>query len=172
MKYYSIENTPLKWHTFYRYFAMPVGMISGIGAVFTHIAAMDNAFYLIDIAFCLIQTVCCSMAFVGFFRWKSYAWYAVMINLISGIVYVIAACLVNIAVDTDQIAYSLGSVAGASVASILIMIYYNKRKSLFFGTPASAERDIPAGLPSRVCPACGASAATEDNFCSKCGTAL
>lgn len=148
MKYYSIEHTPLKWHTFYRYVSMPLGVITGIIAVFSYITTMDNLYYLIDIFCSVVQTVCCAAAFVGFFKWKPYAWYAVMVNLANGVVYAIISLVVTAAFGGD-VAYSMGSVIGTTVVSVLIGIYYYKRKPLFFGTPAPAE-EVAYGLPNRV----------------------
>ena len=150
MKYYSIESTPLKWHTFYRYVTMPLGVITGIINLIGFITTMDNLFYLIDIAFMLVQTACCAAAFVGFFRWKSYAWYAVMINLACIVVYEIIGLIVTV-FSAGDVAYSIGSVIGSTAVSILIAVYYNKRKPLFFGTPAPAE-EAACGLPVRIAP--------------------
>lgn len=150
MKYYSIEHTPLKWHTFYRYVSMPLGAITGIIALVTNIAAMDNAAYLIDIFFNLVQTVCCAAAFVGCFKWKPYAWYAIMINLVAIVVYAVVVVIIT-AIYGGNVAYSMGTVLGSGISCTLIGIYYNKRKPLFFGTPAPV--DAPAyGLPNRVDP--------------------
>lgn len=150
MKYYSIESTPLKWHTFYRYVSMPLGVITGIIAIFSYITTMDNLYYLIDIFFSVVQTVCCAAAFVGFFKWKSYAWYAVMVNLANSVVYAIVSLAVTAAFGGD-VAYAVGSVIGTTAVSVLIGIYYNKRKPLFFGIPAPAE-EAAYGLPNRITP--------------------
>ena len=173
MKYYSIEHTPLKWHTFYRYVSMPLGVITGIIAILNYIAAMDNLFYLVDIFFCLVQTVCCAVAFVGFFKWKSSAWYAVVINLANTVIYAIVSLIVAV-VFAGDVAYSFGSLLGTTLTSVLIFIYYNKRKPLFFNmaAPAEPEKDVIYGLPNRVCGNCGAALTDSGSFCSNCGAPL
>lgn len=141
MKYYTIEGTPLKWHTFYRYVSMPLGVITGLIALFTNISAMDNIFYLVDIFFNLVQVVCCGAAFVGFFKWKPFAWYAVMVNLGATVFYALVSLIVTIIFGGDA-AYAFGTLLGSTVSCVLIGIYYNKRKPLFFGIPAPAEQEI------------------------------
>lgn len=172
MKYYTIEGTPLKFHTFYRYVSMPLGAISAIISVFSYIATMDNPYYLIDIFFSLVQAVACGVAFFGFFNWKPSAWYAVMVNLANSVIYTIVVLGINIMFGTSDIAYSFGTVIGSSITSALIMIYYNKRKPLFFGTPAPAEKPVYYSEPARVCPNCGNPVTDAGNFCTNCGSSL
>lgn len=172
MKYYCIEETPLKFHTFYRYVSMPIGALTAIISVFSYIVNMDNAYYLIDIFFSLVQAAACATAFFGFMNWKSYAWYAVMVNLANSVIYAIVVLGINIMFATGDIAYSFGTVIGSAITSALIMIYYNKRKPLFFGTPAPTAHSVNFSEPVRVCPECGNPVTSVGNFCTNCGHAL
>ena len=73
-----------------------------------------------------------------------------MVNLANIVVYALVS-LIFVIVTGGDVAYSIGSVIGSTAVSVLIGIYYNKRKPLFFGTPAPAE-EAAYGLPNRITP--------------------
>lgn len=168
MKYHSVETTPLKFHTFYRFVSMPFGCIAGTIAAFNNIAEMTNVFYLIDIFFCALQAVCCATAFVGCFKWKSYAWYAIIINLVGGVVYQILVLIIHLIFTPEFLSYDVGTLFGTGIVSVLVFIYYNNRKALFFSS-ATPTAEAPFGS---CCPNCGAPITDAGRFCTDCGTAL
>ncbi len=166
MKYHSIQDTPLKFHTFYRFVSMPIGAITGLIAVISSIAAMDNLFYLLDIFFCAVQMVACGAAFIGFFNWKSYAWYAVMVNLLNNVVYNVVLFAVHVAFGSGNFSYDIGTILGTGISSALIYIYYNKRKPLFFRSTNSWSSS------GSFCPNCGEAVGASGSFCPNCGQSL
>lgn len=146
MGYNSRLVTPLKFHNFNRYFAIPFSIVCFSMLFFLCIIILitrtvypfseydlyDNT-YLIN---CITTLACCNItlgllipAFIGLMRWKFYGFICLMIYL--GIQLVCGIILIFIYVDlTLQILFFI-YVLAKLIYSVLVYFYYNKRKLLF-----------------------------------------
>jgi hypothetical protein len=117
---------PIKFHKFNWYFLTPIRILGAIYQIFNF-----NVIYRLDIVinaliiFILIADI---ITFIGFFRWRAFAWYIQMIKLI-----VIAINLVLQGFNGDPINVKslIAKVIIAIVFFCLQFVYYKKRKCLF-----------------------------------------
>ena len=78
-QYHSRENTPLKFHTFMRYIALPLGMLLDFASLVKIFTFFDGSNALtFDLLCTLAHFALVIAAFVGFFSWKPYSWYTLM----------------------------------------------------------------------------------------------
>ncbi|NCB52617.1 MAG: zinc ribbon domain-containing protein [Clostridia bacterium] len=183
MKYYTISDTPLAYHNFNRFFVLPVGMLNLIRQIITAFTGSGNIdFYTffsvsVTLAFLALYVVC----FVGFLKWKSYAWYAVMVIIALTPLDCLLILILNILHSPDDIPVSLAKLTLSVLFSILVSIYYEKRKPLFM-------RDMPVGARYATSAAPGYSGRTgftysqsvtpdferpmRVRYCHRCGTPL
>lgn len=183
-QYFTIEGTPLKYHKFFHYFSLPFTFFGNIvGLVMT---AMEmgtfNWGYTIDFTYCFLIIVLTSLCFIGFFKWKPYAWYGVM--LMQGLTLLYFLLLVFLAAfySYGQLSDFIVCLIGSTIIDALICIYYYKRKPLFFQPEQPAQQPVftaPAAptppvsaSPACFCGNCGCKLLPDSIFCSECGTRI
>lgn len=128
-KYYTQNETPLSFHKFFWYFWIPVGVL--LDCVITLPRIFSPEYYYIRDAFWIsliyiIVTVSLRIgAFIGFFKWKIYAYYCTLIYIIlhSGSRFIV------------QVLNGEYTSSIYLFINILIFIYYYKRKALFCSNP-------------------------------------
>lgn len=185
-QYYLKAETPLAFHKFLWYISLPIGFIVTIGKMINELSEMQyfNWVYAIDIGYFLIALSLMLACFIGFFGWKSYAWYSVMIYLFTVGVYNIFVVVVYAMYIPDQIGTAIGQLLGALLYAIPVGIYYKKRRPLFFSnvlggvdttvttevhTLEDTKTNNPASQAS-YCRKCGTLLSNDSDFCSRCGT--
>lgn len=185
-QYYLKEATPLAFHKFFWYVSLPIGFIVLIGRMISEVSEMRffNLLYAIDIGYYIIALTIMLVCFVGFFGWKSYAWYGVIIYLCLSVAYNLFAVTIYALYIPDQIGTAIGQLLGILIYAILVGIYYKKRRPLFFLDNikvisektydlANAEHnstisyDVPPSI--KYCRKCGFELLSRSEFCSKCG---
>lgn len=199
MKEYRIkENSPLKFHKFIWYVCMPISFLIAIRTAVLRITSIAKSYSNIDenqfativslyIIFELVFIVIPVLVFVGFFRWKKYSWYLLVIKSI-----------VNILCNPISLFLNLEILDGASVVGrvarfatdIFIVIYYWKRRRLFdvnfkFKVNVSvsfrdadavpnvnyvAETPVESGNQILYCRQCGETLISGAHYCRFCGT--
>ena len=187
-QYYSRLEAPLAFHKFFWYVSLPIGFLVTLGNLVEEISGMVffNWIYAIEIGFFLANLSLTLLCFVGFFKWKSYAWRSVMILLPTTVANNIFIVIVYALFLPSQIGTSIGRLVGVIIYAILVGIYYKKRRPLFFvrsqdatGAPTNTEEKIPEGLPTtdltlqaKYCRKCGFLLLEGSIFCSRCGTPI
>lgn len=204
MRYISRDETPLKFHNFFRFVALPIGILYTIYNMyneFKNVSQLD-LLYTFDLLILSALIVLNTLAFIGFFKWKSYAWYCVMartaIMIINSAVIIYICMRYNTPAATRLIVQQVLSLAVTG----LITAYYYKRKLLFFeqkqnipqythpigegttnlhspyqnpeNTTATDDIQINAGKLSvqQFCSNCGAALNPGHRFCPKCGAEI
>lgn len=186
-QYHHKEETPLAFHKFFWYVSLPIGFLVSISRMISEISEMIifNWLYAIDIGYYIIALTLMLMCFIGFFGWKSYAWYGVMTYLFASVAYNLFAVIVYAKYIPDQIGTAVGQLLGILIYAILVGIYYKKRRPLFFAimddvsdNPKSANSGKINSqyfevLPQvKYCRKCGYKLLDGSDFCSKCGTPI
>ena len=181
-KYYSRTETPLIFHKIFWYALLPLGFFGGIYNMVKEIQQMPfyNWLYGVDICFYLVTISLALVCFIGFFKWKPYAWYCLIIRLSFTLFNYILAAVITTIYDPDKMAFSIGQVFGILIFTVLIGIYYIKRRPLFFqnaqnevGTPYTTAQGVTAYYTApqvKFCRKCGNSLESDSIFCSQCGT--
>lgn len=149
--YNASSDPPLKFHKFFHYCSLPLGALVTIINVYNVISGMAefNWFYIIDYSYFFCWFVLAVATFAGFFGFKRYSWYTVMIFLTLTPVYALSSVLVYAVYVPDSAAFALGQFIGYSVYSVLVIIYYSKRKKLFF-KEANREGAVIAGFAGKA----------------------
>ncbi|MGE4352849.1 MAG: zinc ribbon domain-containing protein [Oscillospiraceae bacterium] len=188
-RYYRKEETPLKFHKVYRHFLLPVSILIMLNRMVTAIAGLTYSYWLygVNIAGYIIALSLLITGFVGFFRWRAYAWYAIMSYLCFYVVYNLYDVIVYAVYMPAQTAVAVGQLIGALLYAGLVGIYYLKRRPLFFGGVAQSggadtsgagdfggSQQRGTGNPPRAgyCPQCGRALPDGSVFCPYCGEKL
>ena len=138
-KYYEVSDTPLNFHYFFWYAAIPLGslfLIKNLMGDFAYLS--DNAYsdasllLEIEIFFLFAELILRVICFVGFFKWSKDAWYSLMSLLSLGIIYNLLFLILYAVYFPGLMATALSHLIGATIFAILVGLYYLKRKPLFF----------------------------------------
>ncbi len=139
-QYTAIQSTPLKFHHFYHYIGMPILLLLigyTIAANYTYVITEPNA-YTIGYMVCLpVGGIALLAAFIGFFKWKRYAWVAHQIFLIVPVLFGLFILLDALFFEPSlmrlpEVLIPLFTIfAGILVTALLLSLYYIKRKPLF-----------------------------------------
>lgn len=193
-KYYFAHETPLRFHKFFCYVSLPLGILLTMKSAFDIFSAEDfpaNSFYFIDLAYAISSLTLMCICFAGLRKLKSYAWYALMINYLVGVLYLFTVVIIHIIFSPFFLDSSLASLMIYIYVAAIICLYYYKRKALFLspnrinnlGSPSYSENSpqISEGVSKTVfiempeiafCRICGYKLEKGSHFCSRCGTAI
>lgn len=156
-QYFSRADTPLKFHYFLWYVSLPLGIICtlvAMGSGFSDIVLFNwiyTATYTVAYILLFLFLGLTLAAFIGFFRWKSYAWYCIMSILVFDVAVEAFTVLLDIVIAPDEIAYAIGQLIGSLIYSTLVGIYYYKRKPLFFPRLVPSAPGAPLSYSGAPC---------------------
>ncbi len=192
VRYTDRNKTPLAYHTFFRFVALPLGILVTLGNIFEELGYFKEfqlhpgdllyALTVIDLIFFLTDLALLVVCVVGLFRWAAYGWYAVMIHLPLTVVYRLYIVIIFYLYDVPDISMAEASLIAVVIFYPLVAVYYFKRKALFFPSaqqpetlPAPEEfslaQPLQASSPQAAfCRKCGQSLPSGASFCSRCGT--
>ena len=140
-QYYSKAEAPLLFHKFMHYFILPVGMLVTLAQLFYVIVDVSyfDLPYLIDIGYFVFYFVSVLVCFIGFFKWKPYAWYSLMVSLSLNLLY----CLILIFMYAIYLPGNISTIANNLIYSLIyagvVGTYYLKRKFLFVDIPRDVD---------------------------------
>ncbi len=150
-RYYSRLSTPLAFHNFLRYFWIPLAALSMFGMLASAInTGMEDGFDVflgLTAAYYAFSFASLLAAFIGFFKWRLYAWYSYLVSLAMTPLYLLAIMMVASALAPGKAADSLLLLVGLipiALYAVPISIYYIKRKPLF----TQNEGEASGGPPS------------------------
>ena len=151
-KYTDLETTPLKFHTFIRFVFFPLGMLVTLANIFLLLPYIGTNFVALVATPLYIAYFAASLAcVVGFGKWKSYSWYALLWALGLRVVDQLLASGLDFyaGISPSDIA---SEIIGSLVANGLILLYYYKRRALFFRpiVPQSVTPAEPEPKPSQT----------------------
>lgn len=179
MVYTSKELTPQKFHRFIWYFWMPASLIvacinaySAIAEALDYLVPPISAVIIPFLVLTLLEAgfvLAPILIFIGFFKWRKYAWLILMFLSVSNIITSPILMLLNTT-------FSFGKVVGI-VIDIVIVIYYWKRRALFsvyWGNAKFLQKTSTGekNLESNFCRFCGKKLPPESIFCNACGKKL
>ena len=174
-KYTDHNSTPLKFHKFFHYVWTPITLLVSIILLFILFRGFsyNNVGSAVYVTFSVLNFALTAAYFIGFFRWKKYAWYCLFAQLISEAVLYTAALILSVFILPQYISTVIGVLIGFSIRGIPMGIYYYKRRGLFSTegyNPKAAKAEVsPMHTAGRICPACGKEIAADTRFCTHCG---
>lgn len=190
-KYYDVSDAPLKFHYFFWYVSIPLGALLLIAYLMGDFAYLSDSAYSdvsllfeIEIFFLLAELILRVICFVGFFKWSKDAWYSLMSLLSLKIIYSILVPIMFVAYFHMLVESVLIRSIGATIFSILVGIYYLKRKPLFFDDifptlpvqntvpqkTKKQKKDKPPKEPKiRYCKLCSGLIDSDTKKCTSCG---
>lgn len=143
----TIEEKPLKFHNFIRFVALPLLIIFGLINLALGVAGKPLIMDVmpLSLVYYSVMIVVDAIMFMGFIKWKAYAWYLIIIQ----IVLTVALCLfLTIAYascgDLVYMFFYMIALIISIVVAYPMVIYYVKRKSLFF-TDADNHTEMTQG---------------------------
>ncbi len=147
-RYYSKYDAPLAFHKFFWYVSLPIGFLLVAARMIYKFSEIEtfNWLYAVDIGYCIITLTLRFVCFVGFFRWKSYAWYSVIIYLCFEVLNSIFTFIDYALYTSDQIGTAVGQLLSFLIYSVLVSIYYVKRKPLFFANTIQVVTEMKPNL--------------------------
>jgi hypothetical protein len=134
MKFTSKNDTPLLFHKFLWFVALPLGAFGHILVGINEIRDVPylEAYYLLLVVLMAVSSMLNIVIFIGFFNWSPYAWYCIMTRCAVGI----ADCLVILVLSLLHLNFESMLLIVERVGSILltcfVVYYYWSRKPLFF----------------------------------------
>ena len=174
-KYTDHNSTPLKFHKFFHYVWTPITLLVSIILLFILFRGFsyNNVGSAVYVTFSVLNFALTAAYFIGFFRWKKYAWYCLFAQLISEAVLYTAALILSVFILPQYISTVIGVLIGFSIRGIPMGIYYYKRRGLFSTegyNPKAAKAEVSQiHTAGRICPACGKEIAADTRFCTHCG---
>ena len=139
LKHYTKELTPLKFHKIYHYVLTPLNILNVIYMLASMFA--NRQYSTLVLVYDLLLLASCVLTFVGCFKFKAYAWWAIIVGFGLEIFYSIYF-VAYYAITMPQFTVDALSQVCWRFAFVIVMgIYYYKRKPLFFN-PVPLE-EIP-----------------------------
>lgn len=145
-KYTDLETTPLKFHMFIRFVFFPLGMLVTLANIFLLLPYIGTNFVaLISVPLYIAYFISSLACVIGFGQWKSYAWYALLWALGLRVVDQLLVAALNFysGISAQTI---VSNILGSLIANGLILLYYYKRRALFFRAETSQPAE-PAKAP-------------------------
>lgn len=194
-EYHSRLETPLAFHNFNRYFAIPVGIITLIIRFYNEFTNITdyNWLYIVDFIYYTLLFALTITAFVGFLKWQLYGYKSFFSYLLLQLSYYLYSIIVYIAYGLlSEISTILGSLVGVLIYIVPVRIYYKKRKLLFapyyhkvpttnasVTSPDDQVKQKQPISPNHVepqimyCRKCGTTLPSSNSlYCNKCGTVV
>lgn len=136
--YYSVGSTPLRFHKFYHLVMTPLNFVMAVFVIYQAFSGQSQLNWL-GMGYNALLLVACVLTFVGCFKFKPYAWWAIIGAFVLEIVYdayfVIAVGLM----DSSLIGAALMQIGWRPAAIVLMAVYYIKRRPLFFNPITEEE---------------------------------
>lgn len=187
-QYYNPAQTPLAFHKFMWYVSLPLAFFTLLGQMSSEFSTIEqwSWLYYVDFVHYIAALLLVITSFSGFFKWKSYAWYALLTYLGLQVGYCLLSVLVYASYHSEFIFYPISQLAAMLIYAIPVAIYYLKRRLLFFpekipleyyAVPVPTNVDPRGGTgfsmpPIRFCRKCGSQLVEGNDFCGRCGTAI
>ena len=191
-KYYFEGDTPLAFHKFLWYFLMPVSCILLMIRFISYMSGLTNISVtdIVGIIFYIALFILIVTAIYKASQFKSFAWYFIIIFLSLNVLLKFLTFFGEALTSSDNTMFAMVKFVLAAIYATLVVIYYIKRKPLFFphkmkppteeddigqtsttDTAPSEQQIIPENAVNQeTVPASGYQ--TEDNhpgFCRLCG---
>lgn len=140
--YTDPKTTPLKFHKIFHRILLPLWILGTFVSAFQVLSYADYSAYFSILTFVYLGAGAALVAcFLGLGNWERYAWYSLM-GVLSGMLLMrIVISFVNLQSGFSDISDFLGELIGAFASYGLILLYYYKRRGLFFRP--SNENHIP-----------------------------
>lgn len=146
MKYTDRLNAPLMFHKFFNYIFLPLSFLFAMERLVVEHALLFSGHWLTTIDACsvLATLTLSALAFVGLLQWKGFGWYAVMGLQAAQLVFALITLVISASLIPDQLQQAAVQSAGTVLRTVLVGLYYLKRRPLF--CPAKAPASTGAEL--------------------------
>ena len=136
--YYSVGTTPLMFHKFYHLVMTPLNFVMAVFLIYQAFVGQTELNWL-GMGYNVLLLVACVLTFVGCFKFRSYAWWAIIGSFVLEIVYDSYFVIAVGMMDTSLISAALMQIGWRPVAIVLMAVYYIKRRPLFFNPITEEE---------------------------------
>lgn len=190
-KYFDYATTPLKYHNFLRFFSMPLGLLITVVQLFNLVPEYNASYgvvrmaYGVDLFFVVLSAIVMGLTLYGLYTWKPCGFYGILahhgLNVLSAVVYIVLFSMFEL---SEQAGSMVSNLIGNLVVSLLVCIYYLKRRPLFFenmrlefyknlqAMPVEVKPVDRSGGDSTRCRVCGEKINTGRISCMKCGASI
>ena len=183
--YETKETTPLKFHKFIWFVWMPLSFLVAVYTAWEAIwelwkICFETTEIVVELFFifvsgCLIEipfVVLPILVFIGFFRWKKYAWYILMFLSLSNVI--CSSGLILFRMEYYELSAMLGKVSGIAIDIIILFYYWNRR--VLFNVGRRKNKSLKEVQMPRdelnYCHFCGNRVQAGSQFCNMCGEKL
>lgn len=145
-KYNNRETAPLAYHSLFLYIGLPFSIITNALAAYNNLTFLSYGtelfiYSLLDFIFTFVLTILCCVTFWGLRKWKAYSWYSIYALISTLSIYSMLIIFLYAGIGITDFAEFVEPI-GKIIFSIIIAIYYWKRKGLFFDPETSAEDSV------------------------------
>lgn len=133
-KYTDRKTTPLIFHHIVHYVWLPLNTLLTLYLLVQSYAngtLNKSISYVIVGAMMLIYILLLAGAFIGFFRWKKYAWRFMLITSCGQLLIILLMVASFSTIQSQMMDMVLAIVSPFVVMDLLILLYYGKRKAIF-----------------------------------------
>lgn len=140
-EYYNLSDTPLKFHNFFRYLSLPLGLLISIGDVSEYFSAgyPFSFLFLADVLYFIAYFILALYMIIGFIKWSKTSWYCLNTYLALNTLYSFFILMFSIIYSSPQTPANITRFIAILLYSFAIYVYYQKRKPLFFSDITSKQ---------------------------------
>lgn len=188
-QYFDEYGTPLKYHKFLKWFSLPLNLLTSLAYLLQTLENIStNWVYGMDMVYYTLSLLAAAITLYGFFKWKPCGFYGILTIYGLGTLYSLVAFVIYAMFLPEYLIKGLTNLLGQGIATVLICVYYLKRRPLFFEDMRRAHmekifaQNIPpvsgvtledrSGGDTTVCRVCGEKLNAGRTACMKCGTSV
>lgn len=148
-RYLTPTDVPLKFHSFFRNFALPAGAFVTLINLLVSIAQIENFHWIliVNITTNVVFIILNILIYKGFESWPEITWYLLLLSLSIRPLYTIFEVIIYSIYSPLEVGLSTGRFMMYLTYSILVTIYYYKRKFLFtLKQNVSVDSNIESGI--------------------------
>jgi hypothetical protein len=132
-QYHLASETPLRFHKFFWYVSLPLGIVISVDNTYNSYLTMEslNWLYISNYTFDIARIVVIIFVMKGFANWSLRAYYGVMILLLLNVTSYVIVIIAYMIYQPMGVYEVVGKFIANAVGAALIGLYYSKRKPLF-----------------------------------------
>ena len=133
-RYYDRKTAPKIYHYLQWFIFIPLSFLDAVQLFWKSLSqglflSFPNNIFFIQYIIAIVSAMFC---FIGFFRWKSYAWYSVIVYKCASFPFDVFFLLLTFFSGRSGLSHWIKSLVYDLTIVPLVILYYIKRRPLFF----------------------------------------